>query len=299
MDELMKNDTTQHSPLNTTPATAGKAERLSPEDEARSFEAFALAWEKNDKKNYNKHFERIFASYQPLAASIVRKYAKAGIYADDIAAEADYALCKAIKDYRDDKGTKFSTFATMRITYAILEAFNGPFRLISVPRNRTKILDKARTAKEKFTATHNRPPTREELLAIAGISENELKSGEEIDYKYTSLNMQIGDGEDACEFGDFIEDKQTPSPSAQLDCAPVIDMIYAAVTELPYRERSIVLQHTFPHAQGDDSVATYEEVGRKLKTSKVTARNLERRALTLLRSNRKLRDLAREYGIVA
>ena len=273
--------------------------KLTAEEEALSFEALFSAEKKNDRKNLNRHFEKIFAAYRPLAASIAFKFRAAGVDIEDVAEEADLALAKAIFDFRDDKGAKFSTFATMRIKFAILEAFNGKFRLIAAPRNRTKILDKMRKAKEAFKALYNRDPTPSELCAAAQISKSEMKSANEVDYRYTSMNAEIGEGDDACSFGDFIEDKAACQPPNELDGADIMARLRTAMGMLPEREQWVLVHRTLLIAQGLDSAATYEEIGRQLKISKVSARNIEKRALAMLRSTSILRELAHEYGIGA
>lgn len=69
--------------------------------------------------------EKIATEYLPLVRSIVKKYAHLGVPIEDLEQEGMIGLLKAADKFRDDKGAKFSTYATYWIKKKILAAIDN------------------------------------------------------------------------------------------------------------------------------------------------------------------------------
>ena len=68
--------------------------------------------------------EKIATEYLPLVRSIVKKYAHLGVPIEDLEQEGMIGLLEAADKFRDDKGAKFSTYATYWIKKKILAAID-------------------------------------------------------------------------------------------------------------------------------------------------------------------------------
>lgn len=66
--------------------------------------------------------EKIVVEYLFLVRSIAAKYNKLGVPQEDLEQEGMIGLLEAADKYEDDKGAKFSTYATFWIKKRILEA---------------------------------------------------------------------------------------------------------------------------------------------------------------------------------
>ena len=68
--------------------------------------------------------EKIATEYLPLVRSIANKYAHLGVPTEDMEQEGMIGLLEAADKYEDDKGAKFSTYATYWIKKKILAAID-------------------------------------------------------------------------------------------------------------------------------------------------------------------------------
>ncbi|MCK4655002.1 MAG: sigma-70 family RNA polymerase sigma factor [Candidatus Cloacimonetes bacterium] len=68
--------------------------------------------------------EKIATEYLPLVKSIANKYAYLGVPSEDLEQEGMIGLLEAADKFREDKGAKFSTYATYWIKKKILSAID-------------------------------------------------------------------------------------------------------------------------------------------------------------------------------
>ena len=66
--------------------------------------------------------EKIATDYLPLVKSIAKKYTHLGVPTEDLEQEGLIGLLEAADKFRDDKGAKFSTYATFWIKKKMLAA---------------------------------------------------------------------------------------------------------------------------------------------------------------------------------
>ncbi len=68
-----------------------------------------------------------------LVFKIARGYVNRGLPLSDLTAEGNLGLLKAVRKFRPDKGTRFSTYATWWIRQSIVRALANQARLIRLP----------------------------------------------------------------------------------------------------------------------------------------------------------------------
>lgn len=110
--------------------------------------------------------DKIVVEYLPLVRSIAAKYNKLGLPQEDLEQEGMIGLLEAADKYEDDKGAKFSTYATYWIKKRILEAVEkenkSTFKTVALNEEITK-------NKEKHTSL----PKLEKLQFPEGMPEAE------------------------------------------------------------------------------------------------------------------------------
>jgi len=91
---------------------------------------------------------------------------------DDLYNSGVFGLADAIERYDPARGIKFTTFAPLRITGAMLDHLRSIDRVPRLVRDRAKKLERAIS---KYTKQHGRPPTQDELAKLLGINLKELQ----------------------------------------------------------------------------------------------------------------------------
>ena len=79
--------------------------------------------------------EQLLAKYRPLVESTARSYCLLGADHDDVVQEGMIGLYKAIRDFRDDRFSRFRAFADLCVTRQIITAVKTATRQKHLPLN--------------------------------------------------------------------------------------------------------------------------------------------------------------------
>ena len=129
-----------------------------------------------------------------LIRSIVPRFADRGIEYEDLVQIGAIGMIKAIKSYRADLGTVFSTYAVPLIIGEI-RRFLRDDGIIKVSRTVKRTAQNAMKQKEKYVALHGYEPKISELAVLCGVTEEELTDALESAYPMHSLSETVGEDE--------------------------------------------------------------------------------------------------------
>jgi RNA polymerase primary sigma factor len=215
-----------------------------------------------------------------LVVSVAKRYSGRGVPLMDLIQDGNLGLDRAIKKFDYRQGFKFSTYAMWWIRQSISRSLADTSSLIRVPVHTAEKLNTLSRVRRELVVVLGREATVEELAEAANFDLDLVNRLLSVDREPISLHTPVGD--DATnELGDLIEDGDAEAVLDIVMNEVRDDELRKRVKSLPTREAE-VLRYRF----GLDGAApmTFNQVGTILGVSRERVRQLETRALKLMRS---------------
>ncbi len=248
------------------------------------------------KSLIKKARDEIVKANLPLVLYVAKRYINKGVLLGDLIQEGNMGLMKAIDKYSLDLQYHFTTYATIWIRQHIQRAIENTSKPIRMPSYLYDMDNKIRKTSSEFYSIHERMPTDEELADILKEPVSKIRKITKESYMFLSLDEQLtqdvdNPGNDATLYNvlesDAFEDPETVAIKNSLP-EKLTEVMAKVLNE---REREVLY---YRYGLTDGVCHTLEETGNMLNLTRERVRQIEKAALSKLRSKSSFNTL-KEY----
>jgi RNA polymerase primary sigma factor len=214
-----------------------------------------------------------------LVVKIAQGFVGRGLDLDDLVAEGNLGLLRAVGRFDPDVGTRFATYAGYCIAQAMQKTVVGAGSAVRLPASAVRLVWTWRRAAARLQEELGRSPSEDEVAGVLHLSSKRLK--------VVRAALRAGHGsiqgseEDAGqELDRWLPDSHTEEPGEALEEADERGRMRGMLDQLGAREAA-VLRLRF--GLDGKKPLTLAAVGSRLGLTRERVRQLERRALNRLR----------------
>ena len=215
--------------------------------------------------------EKLITENSPLIKSVIKKYLNKGIEYDDLFQLGSLGFLKAIDNFDETFGVKFSTYAVPMIAGEV-KRFIRDNGIIKVSRSTKQLNLQINKFVENYVNDYEKSPTIDVIAKEFGISEQEVVYTLDASVKPMSLFTIVGDdlGKEQ-----YLIDKVEDDGYGVNNLDNYV--LYNAIKELPSRERKIIILRYFRDK-------TQKEIANELGVSQVQVSRLENKILQKIKN---------------
>jgi RNA polymerase primary sigma factor len=214
-----------------------------------------------------------------LVVKIARAYNGKGLPLEDLIAEGNLGLVRAVEGFDPELGVRFSTYASYWVKQSIKRALVNTGKTIRIPNYMVDLMTKWRREVGRLKEELGRTPTEEEVAVSLKVSAKKLKIIKKAIRVYNS-GPQAGPADSEWSLDEMALDDVARAPGADVARTEELHQVLGLLDQLEERE-AIVLRLRFGLA-GEEPM-TLKEVGDRIGYTRERVRQIEREALGKLR----------------
>lgn len=215
--------------------------------------------------------EILITQNSPLIKSVIKKYLNKGLEFDDLFQLGSLGFLKAIENFDETFGVKFSTYAVPMIAGEV-KRFIRDNGIIKVSRSTKQLNLQINKFIESYININEKSPTIDKIAKEFNITEHEVVYALDASVKPMSLFTLVGDDSGKEQYLiDKVEDEEYGVNN--------IDnyVLYNAIKELSARDRKIIILRYFRDK-------TQKEIANELGVSQVQVSRLENKILQKIKN---------------
>jgi RNA polymerase primary sigma factor len=213
-----------------------------------------------------------------LVVNIARSYTGKGLGLQDLIAEGNLGLLRAVEGFDPSMNTRFSTYASYWIKQSIKRAVINTGKTIRIPAYMNELLVKWRRATAKLQDELGRMPTQEETAAYLKLPKKKLTIIRKAIRIYNAA-PQSEPSDESRSIDEILMDDNPETPESHLLQADDLKQVIELLDQMDKREAA-VLRLRFG-LDGEDP-KTLKEIGDRLGLTRERVRQIESEALSKL-----------------
>jgi RNA polymerase primary sigma factor len=214
-----------------------------------------------------------------LVVNIARGYTGAGLGMEDLIAEGNFGLLRAVEGFDPSMNTRFSTYASYWIKQSIKRALINTAKTVRVPSYMVELLSKWRRAAAELQEKLGRAPTQDEVADRLKLPKKKVAIIKKALRVYNSA-PQTDQPDTGWSLDNMLADGQAKEPDVGMEDADDLHQVLDLLAHMDPRE-SAVLRMRF--GLGDEEPKTLKEIGERLGLTRERVRQIECEALSKMR----------------
>jgi RNA polymerase primary sigma factor len=214
-----------------------------------------------------------------LVVRLARGYVGRGLALDDLIAEGNLGLLRAVEGFDPSLGIRFSTYASYWIKQSIKRALVNTAKTIRLPAYMAEFVTRWRRATAELQEELDRVPTPEEVADRLNLPSRKLRMVQKA-LRIAGATRQEEDGA-GLSLGELALD-QGASPDARLTGVDEMRQLLGLIDQLARREAAVIRMR-FGIGIDSEAPKTLKEIGERLGLTRERVRQIECDALRKLR----------------
>ena len=221
--------------------------------------------------------EKMIVANLRLVVKIAHDFKSLGVPLNDLIAEGNIGLMKAVEKFRPDKGAKFSSYGAWWIKQSMRRAIADQSRVIRIPIQSAVKIKKIQRASLELAEKLGRIPTEAEIAEELEISEKTVHTLKgSANSNVVSLNAFFQVGEEGS-LSDILPDLNSYTPDESLDEQEIRSYIRKVVDEKLKEREKLILK--LRYGIGGGQPKTLEEVSEIIGRTRERVRQIQHQAL--------------------
>jgi len=222
--------------------------------------------------------DRMVRANLRLVVSMARQYAGNGLGLQDLIAEGNLGLLRAVESFDASRNTRFSTYASYWIKQSIRRAIINTAKTIRIPAYVNDLLNKWRRAAVKLQVELDQIPTDEEIARSLKFSKRQLAIIRKAIRIHNAM-PQANDDDSGRSIIETIVDESSQTPETKSVEQEDLHQVMSLLEQVGPRE-SAVLRLRF--GLDGEGPKTLREIGDLLGLTRERVRQIEQQALSKL-----------------
>jgi RNA polymerase primary sigma factor len=214
-----------------------------------------------------------------LVVKIARGYTGKGLSLQDLIAEGNLGLLRAVEGFDPSMNIRFSTYASYWIKQSIKRAVINTGKTVRVPAYMFDLLVKWRRATNELQEKLGRAPTQEEVAQHLKLPKKKFAIIKKAIRVY-SAGLQSDQADAAWPLEELVTDNEAATPDNKMMKADDLSQVLDLLDQMDPREAK-VLRLRFG-LDGEEPM-TLKDIGGRLGLTRERVRQIEREALSKLR----------------